>query len=217
MKVTTDAMVFGALVPGHQARHVLDIGTGTGLLALMLAQRMEAKIDAIEIDADAAQQAVENFEASPWATRLQVHPTALQYFTPAQAYDLMVCNPPFFANQLASPEARKRTARHQGALTSTELLTFMKEHLNPTGQGWIILPPEEALEATALAKGLGLHPHTAFTFHSYPDKPAHRHILSVGHHPPQKESVQPVIFYTDQQRTLTPQATELLLPYYLHL
>ena len=94
MKVSLDACVFGALCETDKAEHILDIGTGTGLLSLMLAQRTHAHIDAVELDELAAQQAIQNVENSPFSKQIKVHPTNIKQFKGAKKYDLVVCNPP---------------------------------------------------------------------------------------------------------------------------
>ena len=102
MKVSTDACIQGAWTPvTDNVKHVLDIGTGTGLLSLMLAQRYSnITIDAIEIDADACGQAKENIAASPWADRIKLTEIDINDYAPAQRYDMIICNPPFFLNTL---------------------------------------------------------------------------------------------------------------------
>ncbi|WP_242916648.1 tRNA1(Val) (adenine(37)-N6)-methyltransferase [Pontibacter liquoris] len=159
MKVCTDSCLFGAYVPVAQAQHILDIGTGTGLLSLMAAQRSGASIDAVEINAAAQQQAQENFAASPWARRLHLHPVSLQEYArySRQKYDVILANPPFFQGSLKSADAAKNTAKHTGDLFFTDILEFAQEHLTPQGNLYLLLPPDEALHFASLAPAHGLY------------------------------------------------------------
>src|SRR5262245_58656662 len=123
MKVTTDGCLFGAWVAASKAgnaaagKHVLDIGTGTGLLSLMYAQKHpHAQIDAIEIDEAAAQQAADNFAASPWQKRLQLIHSDIKDYRPSHPYDTIISNPPFYENQLSSGNAKKNMAHHSSSI-----------------------------------------------------------------------------------------------------
>lgn len=165
MKVCTDACVLGAVADLTQAHRILDIGTGTGLLALMAAQRNPlALIEAVELDAAAAQQAAANFAASPWPARLTVHAQPLGQFAATQpaAFDHIICNPPFFRHSLRSPDAQRTTARHTAAdsLTFGELVTFAAEFLTDLGQLTVLLPPAEMLHLEREAAFVGLYPNS---------------------------------------------------------
>ena len=163
MKVCTDACLFGALLPPEPLSFdsaqdegklsVLDIGAGTGLLSLMFAQKNNiAVIDAYEIDSDAAQQARENFAASPWADRLQVINKDILTLAPdpliepdkqkavSKKYDLIICNPPFFEDDLRSPYEAKNKAKHDTALTLVELLHIADIHVTTDGTFAVLLP-----------------------------------------------------------------------------
>jgi tRNA1Val (adenine37-N6)-methyltransferase len=158
MKVCTDSCVLGAYARVSGAQHILDIGAGTGLLSLMVAQRApEAVIDAVEIDPDAAAQAEENISQSPWADRVRLFPVSLQQFakTSPEPYDVILSNPPFFQASLKSPDAAKNKAKHTEALSFTEITAFAAQYLAPTGKLHILLPPHEArvFEREAQAAG----------------------------------------------------------------
>lgn len=161
MKVCTDSCLFGAYVPAGEATAILDIGTGTGLLALMLAQRSrpDARVEAVEIDPQAARQAGENIAASPWSDRIRVHPQSLQAFAHnnTSTYDLIVSNPPFFEASLRSPVAARTLARHTAELHWEEILAFGKKFLRPGGLLWLMLPPAEATLLADMAKTRGWH------------------------------------------------------------
>ena len=117
MKVGTDGVLLGAWAevrPGD--RRMLDVGTGTGLIALMLAQRSAAWITAVDIDVECATQAAENFAASPWADRLDAVSVAVQRYDPVEKFDLIVSNPPYYVDSLLSPDEGRNTARHAAGL-----------------------------------------------------------------------------------------------------
>ncbi len=152
MKVCTDACVFGAWADHAGAERILDIGTGTGLLALMAAQRSTtARIDAVEIDAEAADQARDNIRNSPFAHRIQVYHAAVQDFASAYRYDSIVVNPPFFQRDLRSPDAAVNRAHHAVTLDFSALLTALARLLAPDGRWHVLLPPAESEVLTELA------------------------------------------------------------------
>jgi tRNA1Val (adenine37-N6)-methyltransferase len=145
MKVCTDACLFGAFVASkfqitNSRFHVLDIGAGTGLLSLMLAQKNEnANIDAVEIDRSAAEQAKENFKNSPWKDRLHIHHQSIQGFG-FNTYDLIISNPPFYENDLKSDNSKRNLALHSAALGLDDLLEVIKKHLGTNGKFGVLLP-----------------------------------------------------------------------------
>ena len=144
MKVCTDACLFGAYVADQvktkAANNILDIGTGTGLLSLMLAQRVPALIDAVEIDEAAYQQAKENFEQSPWKERLFAFNTDVTKFETEKKYDCIISNPPFFENDLKSNDSNKNNAKHDTSLSLDKLLQVVKKLLNDDGIFAVLLP-----------------------------------------------------------------------------
>ena len=159
MKVGIDGVLLGVWSRIGKANRILDIGTGTGLIALMLAQRSDSLIDAIDIDAEAVCQAMENVKQSPWAHRIKVNLQSLYDFAMAgtQHYDLIVSNPPYFANSLKAPSEKRTIARHTDTLTHEDLLLHAKGLLNPEGRICIILPRNEALHCKEYALNNGLH------------------------------------------------------------
>ena len=146
MKVSTDACLFGAwaaeTIKNEKLiiKNCLDIGTGTGLLSLMLAQKSNSTIEAVEMDEQAAIQAEQNFQASPWKKKLQVHHTTIQQFNSSYQYDFIIANPPFFDNNLKSENAQRNTALHSTALSLEELVVAIKKYLSPTGKFAVLLP-----------------------------------------------------------------------------
>jgi tRNA1Val (adenine37-N6)-methyltransferase len=148
-KVGTDGVLLGAWAPiTASSKHILDIGTGSGLIALMLAQRSssESFIDAIDIDELACQQATKNFDNSNWKEKLKVYHIALQNFRPEKQYDLIVCNPPFFSNSLQPENISRTQARHDDSLLLNDLIFHVKIILKMEGNFSIIFPFERKNE-----------------------------------------------------------------------
>ena len=153
-KVGTDGVLLGAWTPiAANSKNILDIGTGSGLIALMLAQRSssESFIDAIDIDELACQQAIKNFDNSNWREKLKVYHTSLQYFQPEKRYDLIVCNPPFFSNSLQPENISRTQARHDDSLTLNDLFFHVKRILKMEGKFSIIFPFERKTELIKIA------------------------------------------------------------------
>ena len=162
MKVCTDACLFGSWVArGSQlaARSILDIGTGTGLLSLMYAQKNPgAIIDAVEIDEAASKQAKENFDASPWKDRLNTYNLSIQGFasTATKKYDLIFSNPPFYENELESVDEKRNLALHSSDLGFEDLLSAVDQLLADDGSFVVLLPYHrtKAFEELAAKKKL---------------------------------------------------------------
>ena len=148
MKVGTDAVLLGAWVNTENASAILDIGTGTGIIALMLAQKSTAPIEAIDIDENAFQQAHENFMISPWFNRLRSRHQSLQDFSNehSEKYDLIVTNPPYFHHASKPVVESRLTARHGDLLTFDELIDGVVKLLSPQGRFYLILPCKEGAE-----------------------------------------------------------------------
>ncbi len=215
MKVCTDACLLGAYadVTGF---HLLDIGTGTGLLALMAAQRnTNARIDAIEIDADAVQQATENVTASPFSDRIAIRHTPVQEFNPAlTAYDRILTNPPFYTNHLRSPDAAVNRALHTGDLPFSELLAAVGRLLARNGQWWVLLPPYEMDQLTHQATSTGLTPFQRLQVQHHANKPFFRHITGFSF-TSQPMVDQTLAIYETDGRTYTNAFRSLLQDFYL--
>ena len=196
MKVGTDGVLLGcwsgydAAAAGsptiplryHYAR-CLDIGTGSGLIALMLAQRFpDALIDAIDIDKAAVEQAAENFAASPWSDRLHAYCAKLQEWSivNSQLYSLIVSNPPYFQNSLKNPDKGRQTARHTDTLSFSELIHNSTRLLSENGILALILPAEAESEVCELAQAEGLSLTRITRVYSKESKPARRVLLAFG-------------------------------------
>ena len=166
MKVGTDGVLLGAWAACDGAKRILDIGTGTGLIALMLAQRnAEAEVQAVEIDETATRRARSNFDLSPWAERLTVENCAVQEFAPAEKFDLIVSNPPYFVDSLLPPDAKRSTARHTHDLSFEELDKAVCRLLADEGRFALILPTAEfdrylAITQLHLVRRCDMHPTT---------------------------------------------------------
>ncbi len=147
MKVGTDGVLLGAWCPVEHAVRVLDIGTGTGLIALMIAQRApKALIEAVELDEKAAEQARYNVSLTPFNERVKVFTSSIQVFaeTNQGVYDVIVCNPPYFVDSLKSPNNSRTQARHADTLTQDDLLEAVHKLLSEQGTLNVILPTVEA-------------------------------------------------------------------------
>ena len=162
MKVGTDGVLLGAWIDlSSQPESVLDIGTGTGLIALQLAQRCNAMtIDALEIEPNAYEQAVNNFENSDWSNRLFCYHASLQEFIIEidEKYDLIISNPPFYNDTFKSVEQKRATARHTKTLSFKELLSATAKLLNPNGTCAFIIPFHEEDVFLAYAEENQLYP-----------------------------------------------------------
>jgi len=163
MKVCTDACLFGAWVHDHiqhtPVTHALDIGCGTGLLSLMLAQQTDMLIDAVEIDKDAYEQARENIKASPWNNRLQVHHGDIRSVALDTKFDLIISNPPFFENNLKSPDAKRNLALHSEQLALHELISIAGALLGTGGTLALLLPFHRGQACIETARLHGLFPY----------------------------------------------------------
>lgn len=146
MKVGTDAVLLGSWVNASNAKTILDIGTGTGIITLMLAQKSSARIDAIDIDLNAFIQATENVNNCSWKERIEVHHISLQQFAKESdhKYDLIVSNPPYFVDSSKASEESRTNARHTDQLPFKDLLDGVLKLLNPNGKFYVILPTKES-------------------------------------------------------------------------
>lgn len=158
MKVGTDGVLLGAWVDVKPDDSVLDVGTGTGLVALMLAQReVTCQIDAVELDKKCAERASVNFKNSSWSARLKLYQDDFRDFAPSVKYDLIVSNPPYFTNSNPSPVHERARARHMDSLPLEVLMTRCAHLLSEQGRLNLILPYEELNRVEALAKQHGLN------------------------------------------------------------
>lgn len=180
MKVGTDGVLLGAWAHGEQARRILDIGTGTGLIALMLAQRFAAQIDALDIDPTACKEAQQNVEASPWSERITIINRAVQEYaaTCSNPYDLIVSNPPFFQQSLKAATAERTKARHTDNLPVEELFASVVKLLAPKGAFEVIIPAESLAQYKQLAAQHKLYNNQLLWVKPTPDKAPKRVLCS---------------------------------------
>ena len=222
MRVSTDACLLGAATDLTQATRLLDIGTGTGLLALMAAQRhATVEIDAVEIDATAAAQAAANAAASPWAGRIRVQAMSLADYTATQPalFSHIVCNPPFFRHSLRSPDAARTTARHEAAdsLSFEALAAFAAEFLEAHGLLTVLLPPPEMLAFEQMARAAGLHPATRLVVRHRPGSRPLRHITGFGRSAAEVQETELIIRTAENDAEYSADFRALLSGFYLAL
>lgn len=182
MKVGTDGTLLGAwaCVPAGRSRpRVLDVGTGTGLMALMMAQRFaDAAVTGIDIDEGAVSQARDNASASPFADRIHIELTAVQDVEGTATYDAIVCNPPYFIDSLRCPDDRRNTARHADTLTYDALMTASARLLADGGEVSVVIPADSRTAMDSAAAIAGLHPRRACHVKTTERKPPKRVMLS---------------------------------------
>tara|TARA_B110001452_G_scaffold219381_1_gene191399 strand:- start:467 stop:1180 length:714 start_codon:yes stop_codon:yes gene_type:complete len=182
MKVGTDAVLLGAWSAlDHMPNTILDIGSGTGILALIMAQRSTAElIDALEIDADAYEQCVYNFETSDWGDRLFCYHASLEEFVGEieDTYDLIISNPPFYTDHFKSRNEARNKARFEDALPFEELLTSVSKLLSVTGQLNVIIPFSEEINFISLAKNVDLYPIRILRVRGQEESPVKRSLIS---------------------------------------
>jgi tRNA1Val (adenine37-N6)-methyltransferase len=217
MKVTTDACIQGAwtlLLPN--VKRVLDVGTGTGLLALMLAQRApQISIDAIEFDADAAAQARDNVAASPWKEVQVIEGDAANYVYGGK-YDLVICNPPFFMNSLLSDKEHQNRARHTVAFTYDDLLRVATQYLNDEGYISILLPSEEYTIWKTLAEKAGWFEFSKLSVRHRAEAQVKRVVGLFGREPKAVPEEETLVIKKDAEN-YAQQFIDLLGPFYLDL
>ena len=183
MKVGTDGVLLGAWAEAYKRNNVLDVGTGTGLIALMIAQRnTNATIDAIDIDEGCVMQAKRNVFESPFSNRVDVQKSSFQDFAARNdnKYDLIVSNPPYFHNSLKSPNLHRNYARHTDSLSFYEIISDGVSLLTESGSISLILPYEFKTSVLMHAKTVGLFAKRITNVFPLPHKPAKRFLIEFG-------------------------------------
>ncbi len=180
MKVGTDGVLLGAWASPPQNGKILDIGTGSGIIALMLAQKSNAGITGIDIDLQAVEQAKENVEQTPWRNRVRIEHSTFQKHVriSSEKYDMVITNPPYFVNSLNAQEINRTNARHQTELSMEGLFAGVKEILKPHGWFSMIYPVEKEPELLLLASVSSLYPCRIMYVQPTPQLPAKRMLIN---------------------------------------
>lgn len=217
MKVGTDGILLGAWASANAPNRILDIGTGTGLIALMLAQRFpEAMIDAIEINSAACEQATDNFEASPWNDRVTAIHAPAQNFESQHQYSLITCNPPWFSKSLKSDAPSRNTARHDDSLKPADLLDVVKRLLHSAGTYCTILPVNEGQQFIQQANAAGLHCRRCCEVRPNPGSTPKRLLLEFGYGLPESDlQSSSIVIETERRHEYTPEYKTLTKDFYL--
>lgn len=217
MKVGTDAVLLGAWVSTEGARSILDIGTGTGIIALMLAQRSTAAIDAIDIDPNACLQARENAENSPWQDRLTIYHESFQTFAlrAGQRYDLIVSNPPFFVDSSKASHIERTISRHTDLLPYDELINGVLKVLEPEGRFCVILPAKEGEQFRDMAYDKQLYLCKLTRVRTRADKATEKRLLMQFARKPHSFSENTLVIEKDARHSYTDEYKELTREYYL--
>lgn len=217
LKVCTDSCVLGAWASPKSSIKILDIGTGTGLLSLMLAQNTDSSITAIELDLASYQQAKINISSSPWASQIHLLHTSLQDFvrlSKGQCYDFIICNPPFFKNHLLTQNEQKKMALHDGSLSMSDLLAGVQKLLSQSGEFVVMYPAYEAAHFAKLAVERDLF--CCKCLHIY-HSPSHQKIfrtLQIFQKKAVKEAQEDALFIKDEAGAYHPDFERLLRSYY---
>ena len=217
MKVNTDGVLLGAWIDADGTQWILDVGTGTGLIAIMLAQRTTALIDAVEIDQNAAEQARQNAEASPWYDRITVYHASFQEFAlkTTSRYDLIVSNPPYYHNALKSITKSRTAARHAVSLDYQNLIDYSEKLLAPEGKLYVIVPfdiSDVFIDHVCLNE---LYVHRCMKVRSTASKQPSRMILEFSREKKYRPHSSELTIMLDDSRSYTEEYKNLTVEYYL--
>lgn len=218
MKVGTDAVLLGSWVMPNGSKYVLDIGTGTGVISLMLAQKTQAHIDAIDIDEDAVWQAKQNVSDSKFSQQISVAKSSLQEYAKntTQKYNLIVTNPPYFEQSLKSSDEQRSHARHADVLPFEELLDGVLKLLDEKGKFCLILPTLEAEKFRALAEKRGLHLSKLLRVKSRIDKETDKRHLMQFEIKPTEFSETTIAIELSERHQYTEEYKDLTKDYYIN-
>lgn len=221
-KVGTDGVLLGAWTRLENVRSILDVGTGTGLIALMLAQRTatskvdtDVRIVALEIDTESCEQAIDNVRLSPW--KIEVVNQAFQDFcvSGTAMFDLIVSNPPFFSDSWKPDKREKEISRHDTLLGLKELVLGVGELLTKEGRFCVILPVEESNKLQKLAGENGIHLHAICRVSPTINLPAKRHLLEFRRNPAERIQESGLVIEKDTRHDFTDEYRELTRDFYL--
>jgi tRNA1Val (adenine37-N6)-methyltransferase len=216
LKVCTEACILGAYADVSKAERILDIGAGTGVLSLMMAQRTQVAIDAVEIETSTYEQARGNVAQSDFSAQIRVHHSAIQVFESSFRYDLIVSNPPFYQQDLPSTNPARNVALHAQTLSLIDLISSILRLLSPSGRSVVLLPVPQMQQFVNEAKRRGLYACQLFDIQNFDRVPAFRQICTFGFEPTTDIPTQKLVIY-DENRAYTPAFKALLSPYYLYL
>jgi tRNA1Val (adenine37-N6)-methyltransferase len=221
MKVTTDACLFGALLSNFQPSEgirMLDIGTGTGLLSLMAAQKNPgAHITAIEINKEAAEEAARNFAQSPFAANIQLEVANILDYYPSAPFHYIFSNPPFYEHQLKSADPGKNLAHHASALTMQELLKWIKQWLHPLGTASLLIPHYREEELSNRISQLDMEVPVVHRVRQTPEHPYFRSIICIEKKKQTLQQREVELTIKDSNNQYSEAFTHLLSPFYLKL
>jgi tRNA1Val (adenine37-N6)-methyltransferase len=218
MKVGTDAVLLGSWIQPNGSTHILDIGTGTGVIALMLAQKTNASIVGIDIDVSATQQAQENVDESKFKNSITLFNTSFQDYvkTTALKFQLIVSNPPFFEQSLKSSDEKRSNARHADVLPFDDLLDGVIKLLDDKGKFCLILPTLEAEKFRNMAQKKGLYLSKLLRVKSRVDKDTDKRHLMQFEFTPTEFSEETISIEEDERHSYTQAYKELTKAYYIN-
>jgi tRNA1Val (adenine37-N6)-methyltransferase len=215
MKVCTDACILGASTAVENVKNILDIGTGTGLLALMLAQRTDAKIDAVEIEENAYNQALNNVSESKFSDIITIYHQDIQSYNAANSYDLIISNPPFYQKSLKSPDTQTNKALHAVELTFDELIASVIRLLKPDGRFIVLLPPFEVEKLIQIAQKKELYLSKKILIRHDESKPVFRIIATFQNLQVLDYQEEILVIHEKDGKTYSEKFRDLLKDYYL--
>lgn len=218
MKVGTDAVLLGAWIIPNGSSNILDIGTGTGIISLMLAQKSKAEIDAIDIDENAVIQAKQNISESKFSNNIIVNHISFQKFAKSsdKKFNLIVTNPPYFEQSLKSSDQKRSHARHADVLPFEDLLDGVIKLLDPKGKFCLILPKLEAEKFRALAEKKGLHLSKLLRIKSRADKDTDKRHIMQFEFTPTEFSETTLVIEQQERHQYTSEYKELTKDYYVN-
>lgn len=218
MRVSTDAVLLGAWVTPNGSTSILDIGTGTGIIALMLAQKSNASILAIDIDKDSTEQAKVNVAESIFSNKVNVIHSSFQELvrTSTQKFNLIVTNPPYFIDSLKSNNDTRTTARHTDSLSFEDLLSGVKKLLDDKGKFCLILPKNEAILFREMAQSKGLYLSKLLRIRTRMEKDSEKRHLMQFEFKESEFSESTLVIEKDSHRNYTEEYKELTKDYYIH-
>ncbi len=215
MKVGTDAVVLGVLAsPKKTPTKILDIGTGCGIIAMMMAQRFNCTVTGIDIDKASVECALNNIANSRFHHQITCIQERVQDFH-EDGYDLIVSNPPYFVNSLKTPKEQRNLARHTDTLSFHDLLHHSARLMSPDGEFWVIIPAQEASEIQSIAEVFGLFAYMKIDIHNTPSATAKRTIFAFS------KSKGPIAFHEysirEEDKTYSNWYRTITEPFYTHL